>query len=82
MTKPKTKLEPTWIDKKNRPELEPRVLLEDLPAPKLLQAGMDKSCHAQDIVTDHVLFDNPLLFGDNLLALKDLGMSRARVARM
>jgi adenine-specific DNA-methyltransferase len=58
----KTKLELTWIGKENRPRLEPRILLED----------PDKSYHAQHRVTDHDLFDNHLIFGDNLLALKAL----------
>jgi adenine-specific DNA-methyltransferase len=56
------KLELTWIGKENRPRLEPRILLED-PA---------KSHHAKHRVTDHDLFDNRLIFGDNLLALKAL----------
>lgn len=62
MTKPKTRLELTWIGKENRPKLEPRILLEDRA----------KSYHATHRVTDHDLFDNRLIFGDNLLALKAL----------
>lgn len=58
----KQKLELTWIGKENRPRLEPRILLED-PA---------KSYHAKHRVTDHDQFDNRLIFGDNLLALKAL----------
>jgi adenine-specific DNA-methyltransferase len=58
----KTKLELTWIGKENRPRLEPRILLED----------PSKSYHAAQRVTDHDLFDNRLIFGDNLLALKAL----------
>jgi adenine-specific DNA-methyltransferase len=58
----KQKLELTWIGKGNRPKLEPRILLE---AP-------DKSYHARKRVTDHDIFDNRLIFGDNLLALKAL----------
>src|SRR6266511_1498291 len=58
----KQKLELTWIGKENRPRLEPRILLED-------QA---KSFHAAHRVTDNDLFDNRLIFGDNLLALKAL----------
>ena len=56
------KLELTWIGKENWPRLEPRVLLED---PK-------KSYHAAQRVTENDLFDNRLIFGDNLLALKAL----------
>lgn len=62
MTKPRTKLELTWIGKENRPKLEPRILLEDT----------EKSYHSPHRVTDHDLFDNRLIFGDNLLALKAL----------
>jgi adenine-specific DNA-methyltransferase len=61
MTK-KQKLELTWIGKENRPRLEPRILLED-PA---------KSYHAAHRVTDGDIFDNRLIHGDNLLALKAL----------
>lgn len=56
------KLELTWIGKENRQKLEPRILLED----------PEKSYHAPHRVTDHDLFDNRLIFGDNLLALKAL----------
>ena len=61
MTK-KQKLELTWIGKENRPRLEPRILLED----------PTKSYHAKHRVTDNDHFDNRLIFGDNLLALKAL----------
>jgi adenine-specific DNA-methyltransferase len=58
----KTKLELTWIGKDNRPKLEPRILLEDA----------SKSYHAAQRVTKNDIFDNRLIFGDNLLALKAL----------
>lgn len=58
----KTKLELTWIGKEHRPKLEPRILLEEA----------DKSYHAAHRVTDRDLFDNRLIHGDNLLALKAL----------
>jgi len=58
----KQKLELTWVGKDKRPKLEPRILLED----------PDKSYHADHRVTDSDLFDNRLIFGDNLLALKAL----------
>lgn len=58
----KQKLELTWIGKDNRPRLEPRILLED----------PDLSYHASHRITDHDVFDNHLIFGDNLLALKAL----------
>lgn len=62
MAKRKTKLELTWIGKENRPKLEPRVLIED----------PDKSYHAAHRVSEDDIFDNRLIFGDNLLALKAL----------
>ena len=58
----KQKLELTWIGKENRPKLEPRILLEE----------PEKSYHAKQRVTDNDIFDNRLIFGDNLLALKAL----------
>ena len=58
----KQKLELTWIGKENRPRLEPRILLED---PAL-------SYHAPQRVTEQDRFDNILIHGDNLLALKAL----------
>ena len=61
MTK-KQKLELTWVGKENRPRLEPRILIED-PA---------KSNHAAARVSDTDIFDNVLIHGDNLLALKAL----------
>jgi adenine-specific DNA-methyltransferase len=62
MANQKQRLELTWIGKENRPRLEPRILLED----------PEKSYHAKQRVTDHDIFDNRLIFGDNLLALKAL----------
>jgi adenine-specific DNA-methyltransferase len=58
----KQKLELTWVGKENRPRLEPRILLED----------REKSYHAKARVSDRDIFDNRLIFGDNLLALKAL----------
>jgi adenine-specific DNA-methyltransferase len=58
----KQKLELTWIGKNERPRLEPRILLED---PEL-------SYHADHRITKNDRFDNRLIFGDNLLALKAL----------
>lgn len=58
----KQKLELTWIGKEKRPRLEPRILLEE---PSM-------SYHARQRVTENDLFDNRLIFGDNLLALKAL----------
>ena len=58
----KQKLELTWIGKEDRLKLEPRILIEE----------PEKSYHASHRVTDHDIFDNRLIFGDNLLALKAL----------
>jgi len=57
-----TKLELTWIGKENRPKLEPRILVEDTA----------KSHHAPFRTGKNDIFDNRLIFGDNLLALKAL----------
>jgi adenine-specific DNA-methyltransferase len=62
MASHKNKLELTWIGKENRPKLEPRVLVEDA----------EKSYHAARRVGESDIFDNRLIFGDNLLALKAL----------
>ncbi|MEY2911997.1 MAG: hypothetical protein RLZZ184_1306 [Cyanobacteriota bacterium] len=61
MTK-KQRLELTWIGKEIRPKLEQRILLEDT----------EKSYHATHRVSENDIFDNRLIFGDNLLALKAL----------
>jgi adenine-specific DNA-methyltransferase len=62
MSKNKQKLELTWIGKENRPKLEPRILLED--------TGF--SYHAKQRHSENDIFDNILIHGDNLLALKAL----------
>ena len=62
MANNRQKLELTWVGKELRPKLEPRVLLED----------PEKSYHAPQRVSEGDLFDNRLIFGDNLLALKAL----------
>lgn len=62
MSNRKQRLELTWIGKEERPHLEPRILLED----------GDKSYHAKAQVTNNDIFDNILIRGDNLLALKSL----------
>ena len=58
----KTKLELTWIGKDKRPRLEPRILLED----------PSKSYHAKNKLSENDIFDNKVIKGDNLLALKAL----------
>lgn len=57
----KTKLELTWIGKDERPRLEPRILIEE----------PEFSYHAETRRDDDH-FDNMLIHGDNLLALKAL----------
>ena len=61
MTARKQRLELTWIGKEDRRRLEPRILLEDL----------EKSYHAKRKAPSDI-FDNLLIHGDNLLALKGL----------
>jgi len=58
----KKKLELSWIGKDVRPKLEPRVLLE----------GPGDSYHAPRRHSPDDIFDNILIHGDNLLALKAL----------
>lgn len=62
MNSRKQRLELTWIGKDERPRLEPRILLEE----------SEKSYHAKTRVTGGDIFDNILIHGDNLLALKAL----------
>jgi adenine-specific DNA-methyltransferase len=58
----KQRLELTWIGKDERPRLEPRILIEDL----------ELSYHASVRRSEKDIFDNVLIQGDNLLALKAL----------
>ena len=58
----KQKLELTWIGKDERPKLEPRILIED----------PEFSYHADKRYSKNDQFDNILIQGDNLLALKAL----------
>ncbi len=88
MAKSNTRLELTWIGKENRPRLEPRILIEepeksyhakfrwnDLTADDA-DARRPESEHlrksAKSAVVTSNFFDNRLIFGDNLLALKAL----------
>jgi adenine-specific DNA-methyltransferase len=57
----KTKLELTWIGKDIRPRLEPRILIEE-----------PEFSHHAATRRDGDIFDNMLIHGDNLLALKSL----------
>ena len=56
------RLELTWVGKDQRPRLEPRILLED----------PEKSYCAATRRGPSDRFDNLLIHGDNLLALKAL----------
>ena len=67
----KQKLELTWVGKDERPKLEPRILIED----------PDKSYHAKVRHGDDDIFDNILIKGDNLLALKALEQSYAGMVK-
>jgi len=58
----KQKLELTWIGKEKTPKLEPRILLEDTSL----------SYHAKKRHSENDIFDNVLIHGDNLLALRAL----------
>jgi len=60
----KTKLELTWIGKEHRPRLEPRILIED-----------EVLSHHAATRRENDIFDNILIHGDNLLALKALEAS-------
>jgi adenine-specific DNA-methyltransferase len=60
MTNRLKRLELTWIGKEDRPRLEPRILLDD-----------EELSYAKRISNED-LFDNRLIHGDNLLALKAL----------
>lgn len=58
----KQKLELTWVGKDIPPKLEPRILIEDV----------ELSYHASKRYGADDVFDNRLIYGDNLLALKAL----------
>ena len=58
----KQRLELTCIGKEERARAEPRILLED----------STRSYHAKQRVSDEDVFNNRLISGDNLLALKAL----------
>jgi len=73
----KQKLELTWIGKDKRPRLEPRILLEDknlsYRAHKLVQSAQAEiPFETPDSNTAESSYDNLLIHGDNLLALKAL----------
>jgi adenine-specific DNA-methyltransferase len=61
MTK-KQRLELTWVGKHVPTKLEPRILIED----------QELSFHAKKRLGEDDIFDNKIIFGDNLLALKAL----------
>lgn len=57
MSGKKQRLELTWIGKDERPKLEPRILLDDPERAYARRRG------------SHDLFDNRIIYGDNLLVL-------------
>ncbi|MEZ4615387.1 MAG: hypothetical protein R2867_07720 [Caldilineaceae bacterium] len=57
--------DPRFRSYEQRPRLEPRILIED----------PERSYHAAHRQGDDDHFDNRLIFGDNLLALKALNRS-------
>ena len=71
MTK-KQKLELTWIGKDDVAKVEPRILIED----------SELSYHAPKRHSESDLFDNKLIFGDNLLALKALEQELAEKVKL
>lgn len=71
MAERRQRLELTWIGKEERPRLEPRILLED----------QELSHHAPKRVSKEDIFDNLLIHGDNLLALKALEQDFAGCVR-
>ena len=72
MSNRRQRLELTWVGKDERPRLEPRILIEDA----------EKSFHAKARVTDHDIFDNLLIQGDNLLVLQALQQEFAGQVRL
>lgn len=62
MNSRKQRLELTWIGKDERPRPEPRILIGDAA----------HSYHATHRITEQDIFDNRLVSGDNLLALRAL----------
>ena len=60
MSGKKQRLELTWIGKDDRPKLEPRILIEE-----------PEKSYARTSVKGGI-YDNRLIYGDNLLALKAL----------
>ncbi|MCL4519727.1 MAG: site-specific DNA-methyltransferase, partial [Thaumarchaeota archaeon] len=62
----KPKLELTWIGKGEQPKLEPRILIEDPEK----SYGEHRSPISKGGIEGG--FDNMLIYGDNLLALKAL----------
>lgn len=66
----KTKLELTWIGKEHRPRLEPRILIEE-----------PQFSHHAAARREGDIFDNVLIRGDNLLALKALEATHTGAVR-
>lgn len=73
-SKPKQKLELTWIGKEKRPRLEPRILLEDKDLSYCRETAEQfvDDLFADESDAPKAFDDNILIHGDNLLALKAL----------
>lgn len=67
-----TRLELTWPGKENRANPEPRILIEDTTKSYSLPAPDTKDGLFEDEKAIQPTFDNLLIHGDNLLALKSL----------
>lgn len=67
-----TRLELTWPGKENKANPEPRILIEDTTKSYSRPASDIKDGLFEDENAVHPTFDNLLIHGDNLLALKSL----------
>ena len=63
------KLELTWVGKNEQEEIEPRILVEN---PELSHIYETAANGQVKMINDDGTFDNMLIHGDNLLALKAL----------
>jgi adenine-specific DNA-methyltransferase len=72
MNAPKAKLELVWVGKENRPRLEPRILVEDKSLSYRAEAPKSQDLFEEASGSTQPTWDNLLIHGDNLLALKAL----------
>ena len=66
------KLELTWVGKEKEIKVEPRILIENPQLSNMgkVSAKVGQASFFEEPTSDH--FDNMLIHGDNLLALKAL----------